>query len=410
MHRTALTSTRPRARITIATALALCAAAAFAASAGAATDEPVKGPKGAAFYTPPKHISKDPGDLIWQRKAKGLMAVDGAKSNTLVLYTTATEHGKTAAVSGAVSIPKGKPPKQGWPVISFAHGTTGIADSCAPTRIAADSPMAGGVTYLDPQVEEWVDAGYAVVRTDYRGLGTPKEVHQYLIGKPAGRSVVDIVSAARDLGLDIGKKYLIAGHSQGGHAALWAAGPDAQKFAPKLKLRGTIAYAPGSHIAEQADLLPALTSPSGLSALVALIIRGAELKSPQIDVPQILSDPALALYPTIDQGCLDQLGQPDSYGGIPPSEMQRDGSDLSPLLDVLAKQNPAVTTKAPILMLQGTADSTVFPAYTDLLNDELVALGDQVTYSKYEGVDHVGITSAAEDEALAFMEERLPPG
>ena len=61
-------------------------------------------------------------------------------------------------------------------------------------------------------------------------------------------------------------------------------------------------------------------------------------------------------------------------------------------------------------MLQGTADTTVFPFFTDQLNDELVALGDQVTYSKYEGVDHVGITSAAEDEALAFMEKRLPPG
>ena len=59
-------------------------------------------------------------------------------------------------------------------MISFAHGTTGIADSCAPTRIAADSPMAGDITYIDPQVEDWVDAGYAVVRTDYRGLGTPK--------------------------------------------------------------------------------------------------------------------------------------------------------------------------------------------------------------------------------------------
>ena len=90
--------------------------------------------------------------------------------------------------------------------------------------------------------------------------------------------------------------------------------------------------------------------------------------------------------------------------------MQREGPDLSPLLDVLAKQNPAVTPTAPLLMLQGTADSTVFPAYTDLLNDELVALGDQVTYSKYEGVDHVGITSAAEAEALAFMDKQLPPG
>ena len=409
MHQTALTSARTRCRLTVATAFALCAAVAFAGSAGAAT-EPVKGPKGAAFYDPPKHLPKGVGELIWQRKAKRLMRVEGAKSNRLVLYTTATDRGKTAAVSGAVSVPKGKPPKEGWPVITFAHGTTGIADSCAPSRITAGSPMAGAVTYIDPQVEEWVKAGYAVVRTDYRGLGTPKEVHPYLIGEPAGRSVVDIVSAARDLGLKIGKKYLIAGHSQGGHAALWAAGPDAQRFAPKLKLRGTVAYAPASHIAEQADLLPALTSPSTLSALVALIVRGAEAQSAQLNVPAFLSDQALAPYPTIDQVCLDQLGQPDSYGGIPPSEMQRDGSDLSPLLDILRGNNPAVTTKAPILILQGTADSTVFPFTTDQLNQELVALGDQVTYSKYEGVDHVGITSAAEAEALAFMEKQLPPG
>ena len=409
MHQTALTSARTRCRLTVATAFALCAAVAFAGSAGAAT-EPVKGPKGAAFYDPPKHLPKGVGELIWQRKAKRLMQVEGAKSNTLVLYTTATDRGKTAAVSGAVSVPKGKPPKEGWPVITFAHGTTGIADSCAPSRITAGSPMAGAVTYIDPQVEEWVKAGYAVVRTDYRGLGTPKEVHPYLIGEPAGRSVVDIVSAARDLGLKIGKKYLIAGHSQGGHAALWAAGPDAQRFAPKLKLRGTVAYAPASHIAEQADLLPALTSPSTLSALVALIVRGAEAQSAQLNVPAFLSDQALAPYPTIDQVCLDQLGQSDSYGGIPPSEMQRDGSDLSPLLDILRGNNPAVTTKAPILILQGTADSTVFPFTTDQLNQELVALGDQVTYSKYEGVDHVGITSAAEAEALAFMEKQLPPG
>ena len=173
MHQTALTSARKRCRLTVATALALCAAAAFAGSAGAATD-PVKGPKGAAFYDPPKHLPKGAGELIWQRKAKGLMEVDAAKSNTLVLYTSATDKRKAAAVSGAVSVPKGKPPKKGWPVITFAHGTTGIADSCAPSRIPADGPMAGAVTYIDPQVEEWVKAGYAVVRTDYRGLGTPE--------------------------------------------------------------------------------------------------------------------------------------------------------------------------------------------------------------------------------------------
>ncbi len=407
MHQTSLTSARPRVRITIATALALCAAAAFAGSAGAATDPP-KGPKGDAFYTAPKDLPAGPGQLIWQRKAKGLMAVGGAK-NTLVLYTTANEQARGDAVSGVVSVPKGKAPKKGWPVISFAHGTTGIADSCAPSRIVAGGPEAGGVTYIDPQVADWVKAGYAVVRTDYLGLGTPDEVHPYLIGQPAGRSVVDIVRAARELNPDVGKKYLIAGHSQGGHAALWAAGPDAQSFSKGLKLRGTVAYAPASHIADQADLLQALTAPSPLSALVAMIIRGAETQSSQIIPAQILADPSLALYPTVDQVCLDQLTKPDSYGGIAPSEIQRDGSDLTPLLDVLRENNPAIKTKAPILILQGTADNTVFPYYTGLLNDELVNLGNQVTYSTYEGVDHGGITSAAEAEALAFMKKQLPP-
>ena len=409
MHQITTSFAWMRTGLGVTISLTLCAALALCGPASAATDV-VKGPKGAKFYDAPKDLPKGHGDLIWERKAKGLMASEGAESNTLVLYTSKTPQGKTTAVSGVVSVPEGKPPKKGWPVISFAHGTTGIADICAPSRITAGSVMAGGVTYIDPQVEEWIDAGYAVARTDYMGLGTPKEVHPYLIGKPAGRSVVDIVNAARDLGLDVGKRYLIAGHSQGGHAALWAAGPDAQRFGSDLKLRGTIAYAPASHIAEQADLLPALTSPSALSALVAMIIRGAEVESPQLNVPAFLSDQALAPYPTIDQTCLDQLGQPDSYGGIPPSEMQRDGSDLTPLLNVLRANNPAVTTKPPILILQGTADGTVFPFTTDMLNQELVDLGDQVTYSKYEGIDHVGITSAAEVEALAFMEKRLPPG
>ena len=69
-----------------------------------------------------------------------------------------------------------------------------------------------------------------------------------------------------------------------------------------------------------------------------------------------------------------------------------------------------MTTSAPILLLQGSSDTTVFPFLTDKLDAELVALGDQVTYTTYPGVDHGGIPAASEAEALAFMEARLPPG
>ena len=183
-----------------------------------------------------------------------------------------------------------------------------------------------------------------------------------------------------------------------------------EPYEPKLKLAGTVAYAPASHIREQADLLPALQTPSSLSAIAALIVNGAASQSSAIVIPELLSDPALALYPQIDQTCLAQLGQPDSYGGMAPAALLRNGADTGPLFAVLEKENPAVATDAPILLLQGSSDTTVFPFLTDLLNQELVALGDQVTYTNYPGVDHGGIPSAAEAEALAFMKTQLPPG
>jgi fermentation-respiration switch protein FrsA (DUF1100 family) len=394
-------------RITLTIAIALCAAVAFPVAADAAKPAVVKGPSGVKFYKPPKELPKAHGTLIWERKATGITPIPGAK-NTLVLYTSEMPQGKETAVSGIVSVPKGDAPKGGWPVISYAHGTTGNADVCAPTRSPADSPQAAYTTYIDPEVKDWIDAGYAVVRTDYQGLGTPGP-HPYLVGAAEGRGVVDIVAAARQLDPSIGKRYLLSGHSQGGHAALFAAGL-AKSYEPKLKLAGTVAYAPASHIREQANLLPALTTPSGLSALAALIVNGAASQSSAIVIPELLSDPALALYPQTDQTCLAQLSEPDSYGGMAPSTLLRDGADTGPLFAVLDKENPAVTTSAPILLLQGSSDTTVFPFLTDELNGELVANGDQVTYTTYPGVDHGGIPSASEAQALEFMQAQLPTG
>lgn len=377
------------------------------ASTPAQAADHVKGPKGDAFYVPPKKLPVTNGKLIWERKADGLSPIAGAASNTLILYTSKSPQGRTVAVSGSVSIPKGKPPKGGWPIISYGHGTTGTADSCAPSRVAKTGPVAPYVSYIDPELEDWIGAGYVVLRSDFQGLGTPGD-HPYLVGKAEGRSMLDIVSAAEQVEHRLGNRYLLAGHSQGGHAALFAAG-EAKTYAKKLELQGTVAYAPASHIVDQAELLPALTSPSGLSALAALIVEGAASESGQIKIPQLLSDEALALFPQVDETCLAQLSEPNSFGGIAPSELIRDGADTAPLYSVLTDENPAVKTEAPILLAQGTADTTVFPVYTDQLNDELTALGDAVDYKVFDGVDHGGIPGAAEKDALKFFKKRLPP-
>ncbi len=390
----------------VATAIAAVGFGAFASFAGASTA--TRGPSGLAFYNPPSHLPSGPhGTLIWQRPAGGLVPLTDAAHTKLVLYTSRTPQGNVDGVSGSVSVPKGKPPKGGWPVITYAHGTTGSADICAPSRVHNGAPAQAYITYVDPQLNAWVKAGYAVVRTDYQGLGTPGP-HPYLIGKSEGRSVLDIVRAARQVFPGIGKRFLIAGHSQGGHAALFAAGA-AASWTPNLTLKGTVAYAPASHLLQQAKALPALTSPSPLTGLATMIVQGAATASSNVLPDRLLSSQVQQFYPLLDQTCLPQVSQTRRLGGIAPADMLRSGANKNPLYRVLGNQNPAVTTSAPVFLAQGTADTTVFPQFTTLLNNELKGMGDHVRYQLFHGVTHSAIVSAAEPDVLPWFEKRLPP-
>jgi pimeloyl-ACP methyl ester carboxylesterase len=361
-----------------------------------------KGPAGTKFYAPAKKLAKGPhGSAIYARKLTGHEVLKHAAANRLVLYRSTGADGKPTAVSGAVAVPRGKAPKGGWPVITWAHGTTGIADSCAPTR----SNALGG--YDHALLEGWLKAGYAVVRTDYAGLGTPG-THPYLIGVSEGRSVLDMVRAARKLDKHIGKRVIIAGHSQGGHAALWAAAL-APKWTPELTIRGTVAFAPASHLGEQSTLFGAVTTPGGLSAIAALIVRGADQAYPSLGVASLLSDKAAALYPQTLTKCLSALGQPDSFGSIAPADFFKPGADIAPVTARLNANDPEeLRIKTPVRIEQGTADTTVFSAFTDQLDQQYVKDGVPVTYKTYAGVNHTGVVTAGAADAAAFIKSRLP--
>ncbi len=392
----------------LATLLIVALAAALVPSAAAAAKKPQRGPKGLAFYDTPKtsQLPKGHGKLIWYRKAGGLVPLKGAAWNKNVLYTSKSPQRERIGISGTVSVPKGKVPKGGWPVITYDHGTTGVADVCAPSRNSNTSPAKDYISYVNPILTDWLKAGYAVVRTDYQGLGTPGP-HPYLIGKSEARSSLDILRAARQLDPDISKRYVIAGHSQGGQAALFSGG-FANSWTPELKLRGTMAYAPASHMKTQAQALPALTSPSSLTALATMIFYGATTANGGVVPEQQLTDPVLALYPQLDQTCLPQLGASDKLGGIAPADMLRKNANVTDLYKVLDKNNPDVTTGAPVLLLQGEADTTVFPVFTNQLSKELEASGDDLDYVTYPGVDHSGIVYAGEPQAMKFLKANLP--
>lgn len=387
--------------------LTLVACAVVMPTAPALAAKPVKAPAGLKFYTPPKKLTGKHGDLIWSRTLKGTAALTGAARNTLVLYRSTSVSGKAIAVSGTVSIPKGKAPKGGWPVISWAHGTTGAADLCAPSRDAVSNPAHGYNAYVYPQLNAWLAAGYAVVRSDYEGLGTPGP-HPYLIGASEGRGVVDIVSAARKLDKSVGRNWVAAGHSQGGHAALFAAalGP---KWAPSLKLKGVDAFAPASHIKEEVAAAAGLTAPGGgLSGIGSLLVAGAIAVNPSIKPAELLTPAALALYPQVATKCLGQLGQSDSWGGLPPAQIVASGYDRAPLYKVLDASEPSnLKITVPALVQQGDADTTVFKSFTDPLVASLNANGGAVDYKVYPGVDHGSVVAAGQDDASLWLKNVL---
>ena len=380
---------------------ALALALLAAAPASAATTKELKAPSGLAFYKPPAKLpGKTHGDVIWSRPATGKNRLSGAITR-LVLYRSVGARGKAVGVSGLVSVPKRKAPKGGFPVVSWAHGTTGIADKTAPTRLA------GASEYIrESLLEAWIRKGYAVVRTDYEGLGTPG-VHPYLIGRSEGRSVLDIVRAARELDDDVSGRLAISGHSQGGQAALFAAAL-APRWTPELTLRGTAPFAPASQLDEQVPLVRALTTPGPLSVLVGLIGAGIDAGEPSVKLRTLLSPRALAALPQADQRTMAELGRPDSFGGIAPSELFRTDADPSALVRALAKNDPSdLRIRTPVRVEQGTADNTVIPLFTDRMVAALRKSGTPLIYVKTPGQTHTGIVRATAADVRRWIDAKL---
>ena len=226
------------------TGLGVLVATSAPPAAGAAAHVPA----GDAFYVPPHPLAKaKPGTII---RSTPIEAPVGARAWKILYHSRAVD-GRDIAVSGVVLAPTGRAPRGGRVVVAWAHGTTGLADLCAPSKhpdIASalrDShariPEQAGV--LDRPFQAFLDAGYVVAATDYEGLGTPG-LHPYLVGESEGRSVLDAARAARGLkAAAVGRKALVVGLSQGGQAALFA-GELAASYAPELRVLGVAAEAP----------------------------------------------------------------------------------------------------------------------------------------------------------------------
>src|SRR5574337_1266819 len=189
----------------------------------------------AAFYAYSGAVPDTPGTLLRSEPLPAKLGLEAAARQYRILYTST--NGRTGSgqlvTSGAVFYPKGPAPTGGWPIVAWAHGTVGVADICAPSRNVRSKRDAD---YLDA----WLRQGFAVVATDYQGLGTSRTSgpHLYLNTRAESYAALDSVRAVLGGMKDVANRVIILGQSQGGGAAFATAGY-ASAYAPDLKVLGT---------------------------------------------------------------------------------------------------------------------------------------------------------------------------
>ncbi|TCT07822.1 lipase family protein [Aquabacter spiritensis] len=394
-------------------AAALLAATVFSMGSSAVAAPPEAagpggiGPDGTAFYVPPSPLPDgEPGSVIWTRPLTGTMALPSAARNLLVLYRSRDPAGATVPVSGTVSLPKGTPPQGGWPVIVWTHGTTGIAAVCGPSRDTASGPEHAYIEDIRSLLDQAVAKGYAIVATDYQGLGVAG-FHPFFQGVPNAQNALDMLRAGRAVAPEIGRSYGVMGHSQGGQADLFTAaiGP---AYAPEFKLVGNVAMAPGSHIAARLDAVRGSDTVELALPYVLYVLGSYAHTDPSIDLSRILTPEAKAHLPDLQIGCMTAALTQGYWSKAIAKDQFLPAPDLTAFLAMGARNEPgALALSVPTLVMQGTADQTVRPKDTDGMVRALCASGNAVLYKAYSGQSHDGVMAAGAQDALGFLADRF---
>lgn len=316
-------------------------------------------------------------------------------SRTLMTYKMLGVNGTETQATALVFTPKGTKPAGGWPIIAWAHGTTGVADQCAPSQ--------QGLKGNEFFIAKLLAAGYAVVAPDYEGLGEPsgKELHPFLNLKSEAYSITDaVVAASKSLGNTTEKRWATVGHSQGGQAALGAA-----QYASRAQLtyKGTVAVAPASYLslilnggeqkaAAELDPIKKINILAPLDTFISLITAGLRNTTPTLQYSEVFISPTDQLAAQAESVCYDVLGQ--NLGGAMGVYVQNNGkldgyprtqpnfmTAIPEVKAFLVSGSQPLTTKisTPIYIYQGTLDPTIPRQVTDYLVATAPA-GNNITY------------------------------
>ena len=328
-------------------------------------------------------------------------------------YRTTDARGRRALSTGTLFLPKGRAPRGGWPVISWAHGTSGLADKCAPSVVGPALPKRDR-----PYLANWMKEGYAIVASDYAGLGTPG-LPAYLNGRSEAHNVVDMVKAGRafararlSAGSRLSRKWVVVGQSQGGGAAIYTARYATEFGGRGLDYRGAVG--------------------TGVPAYIEIPVNALAPGFPQVSPPTVVYFSYIlaslrSVYPKLGiDGALTATGRrylklAETTCGTPfehEAEDARVGDFFTKPLSKLpgftgtVKRYMAMPEKGfdrPFFMGHGFRDTDVPYTVTLPYVQKLMANGQPLTFKTYD-TDHSGTVIQSQPDSHPFVQMLFASG
>ena len=251
--------------------------------------------------------------------------------------------------------------------------------------------------------------GFAVVGTDYQGLGTPG-THAYLDTRVEAYSLLDGVRAALSSTPELRNRVMIVGQSQGGGAA-FASAAFAPAYAPDIDIRGTVATGVPYITPELLKqlMMASATRQQGatfdpLMVYTLYLAQGLAGYEPGFRPEDAFTAKALPAYQAAGDLCVYELTDKVKAAGLTfGNSLTPDfAKTLAPALAAMAY--PTLKLAQPLFVGTGELDQDVPPPLQFGLVKAACAAGTIVQAHLYKGLNHSQTVNASLPDSAAFTQ------
>jgi hypothetical protein len=329
-----------------------------------------------------------PGDLLRSEEFDQYALPPGINA-LRILYRSRSASGSDVASSGVVLYPDGKPPAGGWPIIAWAHPLNGVGRSCAPS-------LARNVQH-GPYLSMYVNLGYAVVATDYAGLGTTFR-NAFSDIQSNALDVMYSIRAARAALQQLSARWIAVGIEDGGPAVIGVAELESDIGDPGYL--GSIAI---SGLDDPRERYKSSDSPGYKTPL--FLAYGIKTVYPKFDPKDILTDKGMELYAEVTRSCSDPARQ-SKYSS---AEILKSNWASNSFVRQYFAQNTLgqKPTQRPVLVITSELDPETPIQRTAEMISRMCKRGDRIQFDRYSELEMSGIFGDSVGDQISWMQARF---